>query len=65
MTINEKLIEAAAWDVCRDVAELPDRTSPETHPEWMMVTQEELAAIVQSHIRAIAPMLFASGAHLK
>lgn len=36
--------------VTRDVAELPDRTSPDEWPEAMLVTEKELRAIV---IRAL------------
>lgn len=35
-----------AWGICRDVAELPDRTSPEDWPEAMLVTVGELHAII-------------------
>jgi hypothetical protein len=35
-----------AEQVCRDVAELPDRTSPEDQPDMMLVTAEELAEII-------------------
>lgn len=38
--------------IVRDVAELPDRTSPEDQPEMMMVTSEELLDIVRV---ALAP----------
>jgi hypothetical protein len=34
--------------IIRDVAELPDRTSPEDQPEMMLVTAAELAAILKS-----------------
>ena len=42
---------AQQWDdiavrVCRSVAELPDRDSPKGWPEAMLVTHEELHAIV-------------------
>lgn len=32
--------------VLRDVAELPDRTSPEDEPDMMLVTAEELKTIL-------------------
>lgn len=38
-------------DIIRDVAELPDRTSPEGWPEAMLVTEEELRRILTAHIR--------------
>jgi len=39
----KRFIEA----VIRRVAELPDRTSPEDWPEAMLVTADELAAILE------------------
>ena len=39
-------IDNIAARVCRSVAELPDRDSPEGWPEAMLVTHEELHAIV-------------------
>lgn len=38
--------EDAAAEICRAVAELPDRNSPEDWPEAMLVTHEELRNIV-------------------
>lgn len=38
--------------IVRDVAELPDRTSPEDQPDMMLVTAEELASIVREHLRS-------------
>lgn len=38
--------EDVAARVCRDVAELPDRSSPEDWPEAMLVTAGELRRIV-------------------
>lgn len=43
---REKIIAA----VLRDVCELSDRTSPEDWPEAMVVTGEELHAILIAHI---------------
>jgi hypothetical protein len=42
------LLDAAgiAANVCQEVAELPDRSSPDDWPEAMLVTHEELRAIV-------------------
>lgn len=45
MTPNRDDWERAA-QVCREVAELPDRTSPEENADLMLVTAEELALIV-------------------
>lgn len=41
----------AAWidDVLRDVAELPDRSSPEDEPDMMLVTADELRLIIEQH----------------
>lgn len=39
-----------ATAIIRDVAELPDRTSPEDQPEMMLVTAEELRAILEAHL---------------
>lgn len=36
--------------ICRDVAELPDRTSPDDWPDAMLVTAEELQDIVRGRI---------------
>ena len=33
--------------IVRDVAELPDRNSPDDNPEMMLVTDTELRAIIQ------------------
>ncbi len=37
-------------DILRDVAELPDRTSPEDQPHMMLVTVDELRAILDYRI---------------
>jgi len=44
MTLTEEQI---AW-VCREVAELPDRTSPGYDGDVMLVTAEELATILRN-----------------
>ena len=41
--------------VCREVGELPDRTSPEGWPEAMLVTHDELHAIVVQALRQSRP----------
>lgn len=37
-------------DIIRDVAELPDRTSPEDQPDMMLVTADELEAILDARL---------------
>lgn len=44
-----------AATVCRQVAELPDRDSPEDWPEAMLVTADELRMIVRQALGAAAP----------
>lgn len=39
-------IREIVWAVVRDVAELPDRTSPPDEPMLMLVTEQELADIL-------------------
>lgn len=46
----EKVIER----VLQDVADLPDRTSPDDWPEAMLVTGEELSAILQEALTTYA-----------
>lgn len=49
-------------NVIREVAELPDRTSPEDWPEAMLVTPDELRAILEreeAEARSIIVMLIA------
>lgn len=36
--------------ILRDVAELPDRTSPDDWPEALLVTAEELREILERHL---------------
>lgn len=40
-------------DVIRDIAELPDRTSPPDAPDMMLVTAEELRAILTNRFMAL------------
>lgn len=35
--------------IIRDIAELPDRTSPDDHPDMMFVTAEELRLILEHY----------------
>ena len=44
----DDLHEKVADKIVREVAELPDRTSPADCPEMMMVTAEELKGIIKS-----------------
>jgi len=46
--------EALAEAICREVAELPDRSSPEDWPEAMIVTADELRNIVIDRLAALA-----------
>lgn len=50
MTTEQSLTAEA---ICRDVAELPDRNSPDYWPEAMLVTHDELKEIVLRHLAAI------------
>ncbi len=43
-------VEYIVEHIIRDVAELPDRTSPEEWPEAMIVTGDELERIVTDHV---------------
>lgn len=53
MTDLEAQAEALAQQVVQDVAELPDRTSPDDWPEAMLVTSEELRSIVSAALRRV------------
>lgn len=44
-TPNEDDWKRAA-KICREVAELPDRTSPDDNADFMLVTAEELSSIL-------------------
>lgn len=46
------MVKTLAQSVCRDVAELPDRSSPDDWPDAMLVTHDELALIVEHYARA-------------
>lgn len=45
--------ERIATEIVREVAELPDRNSPDDQPDMMLVTQAELTAIIKFHIAKI------------
>lgn len=52
-------------EVVRDVAELPDRTSPDGQPEMMLVSAEELRSILAAnseiaHVRTLATDAYAA-----
>lgn len=47
----------AADRIIQDVAELPDRTSPEDQPDMMLVTADELRVIVETALAAVLPMV--------
>lgn len=49
--LNSEAIELANL-ICRDVCELPDRSSPDDDPDMLLVTTEELHAICVDHITA-------------
>ena len=42
--------ELIAQGIARDVAELPDRTSPDDQPDMMLVSAKELEAIVLAYL---------------
>lgn len=44
------MMERTINAILNDVAELPDRTSPEDWPDAMLVTADELRAILQKHL---------------
>lgn len=52
MTLPDDVVEQFARDVCQDVCELPDRTSPDDWPEACLVTGKELHIIVTERFRA-------------
>lgn len=51
MTTDKRAAEIAAL-IVRDVAEIPDRCSPDDQPEMMLVTSDELTAIVLRRLAA-------------
>lgn len=54
-TTGAEMPAEAIEEICRAVAELPDRNSPEDWPEAMLVTHDELAEIVSGALSAAAP----------
>jgi hypothetical protein len=46
---GHKLTRETITKIVRDVAELPDRTSPDDQPDMMLVTAEELQIILARH----------------
>lgn len=53
--------EELADRICRDVADLPDRTSPDDQPEMMLVTGDELHGIVMNALEAVTLPPVAAG----
>lgn len=43
-------IEETIKNIIIDICELPDRTSPETQSNMLLVTQEELEDILRAHL---------------
>lgn len=56
MTAPKDVAEIVAR-IVTDVAELPDRTSPDGWPEAMLVTADELRGIVEQHITDLSGRL--------
>ena len=53
MTTTDKRAAAIAALIVRDVAEIPDRCSPDDQPEMMLVTSDELTHIVMRRLAAL------------
>jgi hypothetical protein len=51
--VPDEVLRDAIGLILRDVAELPDRTSPDDWPEAMLITAGELGIIVDKHIRSL------------
>lgn len=60
-TEREEALERFIEHTIRDVAELPDRSSPEDQPEMMLVTGDELEMILRDRLEA-SSLLFSSKA---
>jgi hypothetical protein len=54
---GEVELDALGNDICRDVCELPDRTSPEDQPLMLQVMTEELHGIVTERVRPLLTAL--------
>lgn len=52
---DERAAKYAADMIVREVAELPDRTSPDDAPDMMLVKAEELRLIVEHHFPKPTP----------
>lgn len=50
MTVSEQAETQFIENVSLDVAELPDRTSPDDRPDMMLVTAEELESCLRAHL---------------
>jgi hypothetical protein len=62
---GEVELDALGNDICRDVCELPDRTSPEDQPLMLQVMTEELHGIVTERVRPLLTALTDMRAALK
>lgn len=58
-------VEALLKDIIQRVAELPDRSSPDEWPEAMLVTADELGAIVRDVVGAEVTRLQAENEKLR
>jgi hypothetical protein len=61
IALDDDDIRSLAWEVTREVAELPDRTSPPDEPMMMLVTERELADILIAHLSARAALEMSGG----
>lgn len=55
--MSAQKVDAVVSEIVREVAELPNRNSPEGQPEMMLVTSEELAAIVKGQLSAVGELI--------
>lgn len=55
MTTAYRRLQDLPEMIVRDVAELPERSSPEDQPEMMLVTAAELDRIVTDRVAEVAP----------
>jgi hypothetical protein len=61
IALDDDDIRSLAWEVTREVAELPDRTSPPDEPMMMLVTERELADILIARLSARAALEMSGG----
>ena len=52
MSETEKSVPAMDWITfaIRDLCEIPDRDSPDDHPEWIIVTDLEIRTAIERNI---------------